>query len=147
MIRPITYDDILPLLHYGDYFWKQSPYHEAIEYNPEAVEELLIEMAQNHYLRVTTDEEDKILGFIGIVITPFHFNPNYSMGSEIFFFVHPEARDGRGKELFKQAEEDLKDRGVTIISFGDMVTSKDMKEYYTQEGYEPLESSYVKVIH
>jgi len=146
MIRPIIYDDILPLLHYGEYFWKQSPYCQKIEYNPEAVEDLLIEMAQNHYLRVTTDEDDKILGFIGVIVTPFHFNPKYTIGTEMFFFVHPEARDGRGKELFKQAEKDLEEKGVTILSFGDMVTSKDMQEYYVSEGYKLSENAYTKVL-
>jgi len=145
MIRPIIYDDILPLLHYGEYFWKQTPYQDVIEYNPEAVEDLLIEMAQNHYLRVTTDEDDKILGFIGIFISPFPFNPDYTLGTEMFFFVHPEVRDGRGKEMFKQAEEDLKER-VTVLSFGDMVTSKDMQEYYVSEGYKLSENAYTKVL-
>lgn len=146
MIRPITYDDILPLLHYGEYFWKQSPYKDAIEYSPEAVEDLLLEMAKNHYIRVTTDEDNNIKGFIGILIAPFHFNPNYTIATEVFFFVHPEARDGRGKELFKQAEKDMEEKGVSILAFGDMVTSKDMKEYYTSEGYQLSENQYTKVI-
>lgn len=145
MIREITAKDIPSLLAYGARFWEDTPYvHQGIEYSPESVENLIRIMKDSHYLRVY-EAGGKIVGLLGIFLAPMHFNTNYNLGTEIFFYVHPDYRGTVGRELITRAEEDLKDQ-VDILSFGDMDTSKDMKEYYRGYGFKPTENTYTKVL-
>jgi GNAT superfamily N-acetyltransferase len=145
MIREITPEDIPTLVAYGSYFWTLTPYvTTGMEYNPETVEDLIVKIATDHYLRVY-EVDDKIVGFVGIIIVPFVFNANYTTGQEVFFFVHPEHRGTVGKELIAQAEEDLKDT-VDLLAFGELRSSKDMTDYYKNLGYRHSETTFVKVV-
>ena len=136
--------DIPSLVLHGEFFWDQSPYHKTMPYNPKAVKDLLEVMIDDHYLVVATHGE-QIIGFIGIMIVPFHFNPDYTIGTEMFFFVHPRHRGVVGKQLINKAEKDLADK-VDILSFGDMTTSTDMENYYVTRGYQMTERNYTKVL-
>ena len=146
MIREIEDKDIAVLVEYGKYFWDDTPFvTTGMEYDPDTVAELIAEIHLNHYLRVY-EKDDKIIGFIGILITPFHFNKNYTIAAEMFFFVHPEHRGSVGTLLLDQAQQDLKDLGVSIMSVGDMFSSIDLGDYYTRLGFKHTENTYVKVI-
>lgn len=146
MIREIEDKDVAVLVEYGKYFWLDTPFvTTGMEYNPESVADLIAELHLNHYIRVY-EVDEKIVGFIGVMIMPFHFNRDYTIASEVFFFVHPEHRGEVGKEMLEQAEKDLKEKDVNIISVGDMLSSKDMGEYYTRLGYVHTENTYVKVV-
>ena len=145
MIREITNDDLPQLIVYGEHFWTLTPYASTgMEYNPETTGKLLLNMKENHYLRVA-EVDGKIIGFLGILIAPILFNSDYTVGQEVFFFVHPEHRDGLGQKLLDQAEEDLKGL-VDILAVGDMVTSTDMTDYYKGRGFTLTEQTYSKVL-
>ncbi len=145
MIRRAVEADIKVLLAYGEFFWTESPYaRKGIAYCPQTVELLLCAMIKDHYLIVTTVDE-VIVGFLGLVITPFPFNDDYMVGSELFFYVHPKHRGSIGSTMMEQAESDLTDE-VDILSFGDMSSSTDMKDYYETRGFEMTERSYSKVL-
>jgi predicted N-acetyltransferase YhbS len=116
-----------------------------MEYNPGHVAALLEDLKEQHYLRVFTTAEGEIIGFIGFFVVPFTFNPNYIQAQEIFFFVHPAHRGEIGHDLLTQAELDLKDI-ADIMVCGDMMSSKDMTEYYEEHGFRLTERSYTKVL-
>jgi len=145
MIREITSKDIPVLLVYGKHFWKLTPYVSAgIEYNEDAVRELLQELAEEHYLRVA-EEDGKIIGFVGAMIVPMIFNPKVSVATEVFFFVHPDFRGATGSALMDQLEKDLEDQ-VDLVSFGEMTSSTDMHDYYIDRGYSHTETTYAKAL-
>jgi len=145
MIRRAVAADIPVLLSYGEFFWSESPYaRKGIEYCPQTVERLLYDMIEGHYLIVTTVDE-VLVGFLGILTAPFPFNDNYRVGVELFFYVHPKHRGSIGSTMMLQAELDLADE-VDILSFGDMSSSTDMKDYYDNRGFEMTERSYSKVL-
>ncbi len=145
MIREITKEDIPTLVAYGEFFWTRTPYvTTGMEYNPQAVEDLLLQMSKDHYIRVA-EVDGEVVGFVGILISPLVFNPNYTMATEVFFFVHPESRGTIGTLLMQHAEKDLKDK-ADIITFGEMRSSQDLDQYYTRKGYVHTETSYSKVI-
>jgi len=145
MIRKAVEADIPVLLSYGEFFWTESPYaRKGIAYCPQTVERLIRAMIEDHYLIVTTVSE-VIVGFLGMIITPFPFNDDYTVGSELFFYVHPKHRGSIGSTMMLQAELDLVDE-VDILSFGDMSSSTDMKKYYDIRGFEMTERSYSKVL-
>jgi N-acetylglutamate synthase-like GNAT family acetyltransferase len=145
MIRKAVESDIPVLLSYGEFFWMESPYaSKGIAYCPQTVERLLQLMIEDHYLLVATVDE-VIVGFLGMLISQFPFNDDYQMGSELFFYVHPKHRGSIGSAMMLQAELDLADE-VDILSFGDMSSSTDMKEYYDTRGFEMTERCYSKVL-
>ena len=145
MIRPAVPGDLHDLLNYGRFFWQKTPYCGKIPYNGHAVETLLESMMDSHYLIVSEDGDD-MLGFLGMLITPMVFNPDYMIATEVFFFVDPAWRGNDiGASLFARAEYDLVDL-VDIIVFGDMTTSTDMTEMYTRNGYVCTERSFTKVL-
>ncbi len=145
MIREITEEDIPTLVKYGKFFWTKTPYvSTGMEYSPGTVASLLEQMAEEHYLRVY-EKDGEIVGFIGFLLVPFVFNPNYVQAQELFFFVHPSHRGEIGKELLDTAELDLKDI-ADLVGVGDMASSTDMDNYYTGRGYTLTERVYTKVI-
>lgn len=145
MIRELQDGDMTSLLKYGEYFWQKSPFSTAgVGYNPKSVEELLLDMDKNHYLRLC-EADGKVVGFLGVMLAPFHFNTNYTIGVELFFFVDPLYRGIIGAEMIAQAERDLTGE-VDILAFGDMRSSKDMDEYYTSRGYALTERTFTKVL-
>ncbi len=145
MIRPAVESDIPVLLQYGEFFWTQSPYaRKGIAYCPRTVEALLVLMIEDHYLIVTT-VDDVIVGFLGMLISQFPFNDDYTMGSELFFYVHPKHRGSIGSTMMEQAEQDLADT-IDILSFGDMSSSSDMRAHYEGRGFEMTERCYTKVL-
>jgi len=145
MIRKAVEADIEVLLAYGEFFWTESPYaRKGITYCKQTVERLLRLMIDDHYLLVTTVDE-VIVGFLGLLIAQFPFNDDYRVGSELFFYVHPKHRGSIGSSMMLQAELDLADE-VDILSFGDMSSSTDMKDYYDNRGFEMTERAYSKVL-
>ena len=145
MIRQATVDDLGILLEYGEYFWTLTPYvSTGMEYDTDSVAMLLVSLMDDHYLRVV-EEEGVVVGFIGIMISPFHFNTNYQIASELFFFIDPDYR-GQGAALLEQAEADLKAKGADVIAMGELMSSTDMKKFYESKGYTLTEQTYAKVL-
>lgn len=146
MIRNITTDDLPQLIAYGEHFWTLTPYiTTGMEYNPESVGKLLLDLMDNHYIKVF-EKDDKIVGFIGVLIAPFPFNTDYKIASEMFFFVHPDYRGEVGSSLLDKAEEDLKNDGVSMLAMGELTSATDMDTYYIGKGYALTEQTYTKVL-
>jgi len=145
MIRPAVEADIKVLVAYGEFFWTQTPYaRKGIPYNAKTVAALLRLLIEDFYLTVAT-VDNVIVGFLGMLISALPFNDDYTVGSELFFYVHPKHRGSIGSSMMLQAEVDLSDT-VDILSFGDMNSANDMKEYYEERGFEMTERCYTKVL-
>lgn len=145
MIRRANLSDVPQLCEYGGYFWKQTPYFGQVMYNEEAVRTLIETLIYEHYLSVSMDEKH-VMGFLGMLVTPLIFNPDYTVATELFFFVNPACRGSKmGSDLMAQAEKDLADE-VDIMAFGDMTTSTDMEQMYRGRGYTLTERAYTKVL-
>lgn len=145
MIRFVTTDDLAQLVAYGEHFWTLTPYiTTGMEYNPDSVTRLLLDLMDNHYLKVV-EADGKVVGFIGIMIADFPFNTDYQIASEVFFFVDPD-HAGLGSGLLAEAEGDLKSAGVSMLAMGELMSSTDMDNYYTSRGYAMTEQTYAKVL-
>ncbi len=138
--------DVGTLVSYGVGFWDLTPYCDKFDYNPVTVKRLVLDMADNHYLRVAKNEEGKILGMIGFLLYPLVFNDEVITGTEVFFFTHPKARGmGVGEALLDRALEDLEPI-VDILSVGDMSSSMHMIGLYRKKGFTLSERTYTKVL-
>lgn len=145
-IESIDIGDVETLVQYGRPFWELTPYCDFFKYNPECVRELVVNIADNHYLRVAKDEEGKILGMIGFLFSPLLFNNEVTVATEIFFYTHPNARGvGIGEALIDRALKDL-EPVVDIVSVGDMSSSMHMIGLYRKKGFTLSERTYTKVL-
>jgi GNAT superfamily N-acetyltransferase len=145
-IESLDEGDVNVLVKYGIHFWDLTPYKDQMDYNPDAVRDLVVDIADNHYLRVAK-YEGGIIGFIGILIHPFLFNEDYTQATEVFFYVHPAFRDKDiGDTLLRRAEEDMKRIGVDLMVVGDMTSSSDLDRAYRHRGFSLSERSYHKVL-
>jgi len=145
MIREAEITDVVPLVHQGAIFWQQSPFSAMIGYNPNAVQNLLLQMIEDHYLIVAT-RDGEIVGFLGMLLSPVLFNPDYTQAVEIFFYVHPDHRKrGIAQALHEEADYYLEDK-VDVVGFGDMSSATDMDQFYTDRGFTLTERSYTKVL-
>jgi len=145
MIREAEITDVIPLVHQGAIFWQMSPFADRIGYNPNAVQNLLTQMIDDHYLLVATRDGD-IVGFLGMLLGPVLFNPDYTQAVEIFFYVQPEHRDrGIAENLREEADIYLEDK-VDVVGFGDMSSGTDMDKFYTDRGFTLTERTYTKVL-
>lgn len=137
--------DVQTLVQYGVGFWELTPYCHKFSYNPECVAQLVNNIADDHYLRVAKDEEGKILGMIGFLLTPLVFNDRVLQATEIFFFTHPSVRGtGIGEALLDRAIAELGPL-VEIMAVGDMTTSTDMIDLYKRKGFTLSEQSYTRI--
>lgn len=137
--------DVETLVQYGIPFWAMTPYCKEFKYNPDCVRNLVINLADNHYLRVVK-QEGRILGMIGFILSPLVFNDEVIVATEVFFFIHPSTRGcGLGEMMLERALKDLEPI-VDIVAMGDMATSMDMEELYQRKGFSLSERTYTKVL-
>jgi GNAT superfamily N-acetyltransferase len=102
-------------------------------------------MIEDHYLIVAT-HDGEIVGFLGMMLGPVLFNPDYTQAVEIFFYVQPEYRKrGIAENLHEEADFYLEDK-VDVVGFGDMSSATDMDQFYTDRGFALTERTYTKVL-
>ena len=82
-------------------------------------------------------KEDKCIGFVGAVITPFFFS-DYERANDVGFYILPEHRGGSTAfKLLKAIEDWAKENGAKELFMGHSVGGKieEMKKFYTHNGY------------
>lgn len=141
-------EDIAECVEIGREFWHQTPYASILDYNPEAVANLL-QILINDKLMVIAEYESEIVGVAGIVVTPFHFDPSIKAAAEMFWYVRPGVRDqGVGESLLAAMEAMAKRHGASIFSMGNMQTTnpEDTQRLLEKNGYRLTEKSFAKVL-
>jgi hypothetical protein len=97
---------------------------------------------------VAEDHQGKVVGSIGVSLSPWFCNTELYLADEVFWFVFPWARGLMvGPRLKKQMEREAQMLGATTVSISLMAQSENAEKldrYYKKTGYELLESKYVK---
>lgn len=92
--------------------------------------------------------DGRLVGYlIGFVSRQLHYADSLAFRADIYFLL-PEYRKGRiGIELFRQAEEALRRRGVDKIYMGCKVRADlDRSKLFEHLGYDRIEYVYAKVL-
>jgi GNAT superfamily N-acetyltransferase len=82
-------------------------------------------------------KEDKCIGFVGAIITPFFFS-DYERATDVGFYILPEHRGGSTAfKLLKAIEDWAKENGAKELFMGHSVGGKieEMKKFYIHNGY------------
>lgn len=145
-VRPADPADFPELIEYGRLFWRSVPYSKDVPYDPQSVLRML---QRTHEARMAfvAEENLEIVGMIGGATAPMYMNDSRTVGTELFFWVSPEARDsGVGTELLKAIEHAAKLRGCTywaMIAIEQLNGAK-VGALYERAGYTWTERSYAK---
>lgn len=146
MIRQATKEDKQRIYEMSARFYPTTHYKQHIEMDRETVEELIDKLTDQGLMFVA--DISKVVGVIGLVISPFLFNKNHGGGYEIILWVEPEyAKMGLAKDLLKTMETEARALGLSHVVMVALKTSPPQAgKLYESEGYELTELSYTKVL-
>lgn len=149
MIRPATEQDLPRLLEMCMHFYPMTTYwtRSKIPMDVEYVSVLINALTENGIMNVA-EFGGKVVGMIGMIITPFLFNPKYSSAGEIIWWVEPDMwNSGFGRELLKSVEPIAREKGIHTLQMIDLVNSPvQAGDLYTAEGFTLTERIWTKVI-
>lgn len=99
----------------------------------------------NGYLGIYTVRKGSLLvGYLTIIARPHHHYKDHIYAVSDLIFLHKDHRKGlAGYKLLKFAEEDLKDKGVSVTNLS-CTTNKDLEPLFTRLGYTLAEKVYSK---
>lgn len=145
-IRAANLRDTADLVEMGEKFWKTTKYYEqGVEYDEDTVSVLIYNIMQDGLIVVATEAE-KIIGFILVAFTPWHFNKNVLTATEVAYYIEEEYRNaGLGRDLINTAEYVCRERGCKYLTLVTMASSpKHVGRFYQMLGYQPAETAYTK---
>ena len=149
MIRNATGADFDAMLDMGEQFYATTTYAEFAPYARDSAALLFDMMLREGVMLVAEDlEAGDLVGMVGLIVTPFHFNYGRLSAHEVMWWVDPGAR-GRvhGYSLLKAIEPACAAKGAELIQMLHLSSSPEVVgEMYKKLGYKHSESAYTKVI-
>ncbi|MQA65039.1 MAG: hypothetical protein GEU76_03925 [Alphaproteobacteria bacterium] len=144
-IRPATDADLPRIMALGRQFYEASNTPE-FPWDDATCIELLRHMRIAGIL-IVSEHDGEVSGVIGGLLTPFPYDKNTIVASEMFWWVTPAARRV-GFPLLEAFEDEAKLRGARL---GAMSLVQDMRgdlltKLYQRRGYRLYERSFLKVL-
>lgn len=147
-IRGARESDMGALIRYGEKFYQSTRYvEEGLEYDPEAVENLLRQLMGPTGYVLVLDVDGEVKGFILMALISLPYNPEVVAAGELAFYIDEEYRRGKyGTTLLQYAETVAKERGARYCSMVSMETStpRQAEALYENLGYQRTETTYTK---
>lgn len=152
LVRKMLFDDIGEtykiICRFFDEGWDKS----HVTFNPKNIFCILYEaVLKGNFEFYIALVNGKIVGLLGALYTPSHFDENQFSGNEIVWFVdEPFRGTAVGGKLMERFEEECKLRNVDFITMtaGHYTiktgTDKVLDRFYRRKGYEKLEIHYIK---
>ena len=136
-------DEILPLL---EQHWREIALdQDTVKLDPDWATYEMLEQAGVSFV-VTARHQGELVGYASyLLVRNLHYK-NLRVAEHDLFWLDPAFRKGRaGIELFKKAEELLRDEGVDRI-FHNVKIQNDVGKVFEYLGYTPIERVYVKTL-
>ena len=146
MVRDGTEADLDAVVDMAREFWKCTRYDDP--YDPEHVH-IMASIALEHGLLAILEVDGEIAGFVAGLKGPLIGNGNVLNGTEIAWWVNPEARKGHnGIALMKHIENMAKAQGIKYWNMMVMETCQPEvgAAIYTRLGYEKSETAYTRIL-
>ena len=141
------WDDIMEELDliFDDNWDETGIYQDKVELSPDYEKYLLLEeLGALH--TVTAREDDKLVGYYISVISPhLHYKEITHAVNDMLYLIKDYRKGRNALNMFKYAEEDLKNKGVSIITIG-MRVDKPFDSLCKALGYTNEERVYSKYI-
>lgn len=144
MVRDGTSNDLDAVVIMAEQFWKHTRYD--VPFDPAHVRNMAA-LALDHGLLAILEVDGQVEGFTAGVKGPLLGNASVLSGTEIAWWVNPEARKGRnGIALMQHIEKMARAQGVVYWNM--IVMQSCMPEVgaaiYERMGYEKSETSYTR---
>lgn len=144
MIRLANQEDVDTIVSLGFDFWVTTDYYKSgIPYSFDKCKNLASILVDTGVAVVAGDS-----GFLLMVVAPHPFSANFTVASEIAFYLKPESRGGlTAVKMIKLAEKAAKDMGVNQFAMFSLSTSpKGISSLYERLGLLPSETTFSKMI-
>lgn len=150
MIRLATEHDISKVEKACRQFYNATDLHQlGMDYDQDSLVAHLFSMMENGqgYI-VVSDNEGEINGVAAAILFAPYFNHDHIAAQEMFWWVHPENRNGTGRELMNALEEEAKNRGAQTMTMMALDSSDGERvgKLYKRRGYEKTETHYMRVL-
>lgn len=143
--REATQEDLPEIARLGELFFNESGYQNYTTYKYSSVFETLNFLVNSDMGILVVAEKEKIIGFAGLILFPFHFNHDVLCGQEISWYVNPR---GCGNKLYDYLEEKAREKGccMMIMIALESLHPELVGKFYKRKGYNKNENLYIKVL-
>lgn len=145
-IRKATPEDFSAVLPMAEKFYKSTDYYnEGMDFDIPSILEYYILMLTSGFVMVA-DEDGKLVGMMGCLVTPFQLNLNHVMCTEAMWWVDPDYRGlSIAKDLKLSAEAEAKELGCTKMVMSSLRTSPSIvDQWYENSGYVLTEKAFMR---
>lgn len=138
------------LLRMGRDFYAASGYEDiGIPYSEKGHRAHALQVLRDGLVVLATVEETgEVVGMMGILLLPFHLNPDIRIAAETVWWIDPaHRRSSLGASMLAYAKDYAKSRGATINSMSVLGTSPEgLDAFLRGQGMVPLEHAYLGVL-
>lgn len=149
-IRRAEEADFSAIESMGARFYGDLHYNLFAEWDPETAIGWIKYMADPQTgVLLLAEQDGEIVGMIGLLFAPFHFNKNKKLAAEMMWWTAPEARKGTnaGLALLRAVTPACEAAGCSAIQMVHLVTSPPQAGMlYERMGFQLREHSYWKVL-
>lgn len=145
MIRQAKIEDLRRITEMSEKFYPQTPYINLAPFNPEAAASLATMLIESGIMLVA-EVDGEVVGMVGLVVTPFPFEPSLIGAYEIIWWVEPAAQDqGIGRALVEAIDGEARKHGCSYVHMVCMANSPPQAAaLYFKCGYDHTEMSFTK---
>lgn len=149
-IRPPTAEEFQNTASFFEReFYSQTVYATSIPFDSNTAISLgNLSLSQNLFY-VAVDANNALAGGIMGISSPFLFNANVQVASEVFFYIAPEHRKGRlAIQLVNRLEYQCRIQNVKLLTMASLAThkSESVQKLYEHLGFQPSECFHCKML-
>jgi predicted N-acetyltransferase YhbS len=115
IVRPATEADIPAVVAMGAKFYETTSYAAMCDYDRDALVSVARLMLDSGVLLVA-DDGGELIGMVGMILSPFVLNPQFTVAYEVMWWVSPDARcSGAGAALVREVERVCRAKGADAV--------------------------------
>jgi len=140
-IRPYADSDYKYIQKLVEGFYNEAVRKWGFEINDERLQKIVEVLRPTSWM---AEDDGRLVGLIAGQVVYQHLDTE-PIWQEFMFFVEPQYR-AIGVRLYKYAEAWCRDQGITKMVMVHLHNSKaeKMERFYDREGYEPMETHWIK---
>lgn len=144
MIRPATEADFASIETMGAEFWQHAGFD--VPYKAGSAQ-FYTKLAFDQQLLLVVEKDHEVIGFAAGATAPLMGNSDYTVGTELVWWLQPQHRGGKlGIQLLKALEAAAKAAGCDFWAMLYMESSmpEAIEKIYQKMGYQLQETTYLK---
>lgn len=148
-LRLATEQDIDVLLELGKAFYEESPFPAYAEWDEDSASLHIFHVIDSGVIILAEKAEtSEIVGMVGLLCTPWPYNGNKMLATEVAFYIRPENRGTNLAVAMKECAEAAAElEGCSMMSLMTLSSSPPVVDkMYRRAGFQPTETAYLKAL-